>query len=103
MPLLAPVQVNYKETDAREDRRPTLRDIQGFSGAAQDASFVFLLYRPKEHSADPRLADVLQIELAASRRTPKGQTELGWDGACMRVLSRRTSGPQDRSTLRSRA
>lgn len=84
--VIAPAQTNYKETDKRENKRPTPADLQGGSGMAQTANAVLLLYRPAVHgmSAD----DVLEVDVALSRRTDRATIVLGWDGSRMRVFSR---------------
>lgn len=85
--VIAPVQTNYKEVDARATPKPTLRDLQGSSGPAQDGDFVFLIHRPGLTNPDPMCASVLEVELAASRRTERFTTQLGWNGSYMRVES----------------
>lgn len=80
IPIFAPAQVNYKDSDRRDAKSPTLADIQGSSSFAQDGNFVFLLHRPGLFDPDPALASVLQVELAASRRTDNFTTNLVWHG-----------------------
>lgn len=87
IPIIAPAQVNYKDSDKRESKAPTLADIQGGSSFAQDGNFVFLLHRPALFDADPSLAHVLQVELAASRRTKNFTTKLDWHGDFMAIDS----------------
>lgn len=89
IPIIAPAQVNYKDSDKRESKAPTLADIQGGSSFAQDGNFVFLLHRPALFDADPSLAHVLQVELAASRRTKNFTTALDWHGDMMAIDSPR--------------
>lgn len=69
VPVIAPAQCNYKEIDGRSEKRPELRDLQGASGMAQTANFVGLLYNPLLYFPDAK--PVLEVEFAASRRTPK--------------------------------
>lgn len=87
IPIIAPAQVNYKDSDKRESKAPTLADIQGGSSFAQDGNFVFLLHRPALFDPDPSLAHVLQVELAASRRTQNFTTKLDWHGEFMAIDS----------------
>jgi replicative DNA helicase len=89
IPIYAPAQVNYKETDKRENKAPTSADLQGASGFAQDANFLFLLHRPALFNPSPELAHVLQVELAESRRTAKFTARLDWHGELMGVDSLR--------------
>lgn len=87
--VLAPCQTNYKEVDARSTPKPTLRDLQGSSGPAQDADFVFLANRPGLTNPDPMLSDLIEYELAASRRTERFTVRMRWNGTYMRVESPR--------------
>ncbi len=95
--VLAPAQTNYKDTDKRDNKRPTPADLQGGSGMAQTANAVLLLYRPAVH--EPAADDVLEVEVALSRRTPRATVVLGWDGAHMRVYSRAAERAAARLTL----
>lgn len=94
IPIYAPAQVNYKETDKRENKAPTSADVQGASGFAQDANFLFLLHRPGLFNPAPDLTHVLQVELAESRRTAKFTTRLDWHGEFMGIDSQ---GRRDRA------
>lgn len=87
IPVFAPAQVNYKETDKRDSKAPTSADLQGGSGFAQDANFLFLLHRPALFDPNPDLAHVLMVELAESRRTPKFTARLDWHGQYMAIDS----------------
>lgn len=87
IPILAPAQVNYKESDKRESKAPTSADLQGSSGFAQDANFLFLLHRPGLFDPREDLAHVLQVSLAESRRTPKFDCRLYWHGEFMTIDS----------------
>lgn len=87
IPVLAPAQVNYKDTDRREQKAPTLADLQGGSGFAQDANFVLLLHRPAVFDPDPSLERVLQVDLAAARRCKNFTTRLDWHGEYMAIDS----------------
>lgn len=87
VPVLAPAQCNYKEIDARSDKRPELRDLQGASGMAQTANFVGLLYNPLLYYPDAR--PVLEVEFAASRRTPKWTALLAMQPDCQRLVTMR--------------
>jgi len=82
----APAQCNFKEIDAREDKRPQLRDIQGSSGPAQDANFVGLLYNPLVY--DPTAQPILEINFAASRRTPQWVAYLELQPKYQRLVNR---------------
>lgn len=72
--MLVPAQCNYKEIDARPDKRPDLRDLQGGSAMAQTADFVGLLYNPLLY--EPNAPKVLEVHWAATRRTPKWTAKL---------------------------
>lgn len=85
VPVFAPCQVNYKEVDARKNPRPTLRDLQGASGPAQDADFVGLVYRPGLSDPEPSKSQILELDFVACRRTDRFKTTLRWDGRHMRV------------------
>lgn len=85
--VIAPGQTNFKEVDARSVPKPMLRDIQGASGPAQTSDFLFLAHRPNMNN--PMEPDMLQLELAASRRTDRFTVDLNWAGQFMRVESSR--------------
>lgn len=99
IPVIAPAQVNYKDSDKRENKAPTLADLQGGSGFAQDANFVLLLHRPAVFDPDPSLERVLQVELAASRRCQNFTTRLDWHGEFMAIDSPMRRAAQDRPRL----
>jgi replicative DNA helicase len=85
--IWAPGQTNFKEVDSRAVQKPMLKDMQGASGPAQTCDFVFLGHRPNMNA--PEMPDILEIELAASRRTERFTTQLHWAGQYMRVESPR--------------
>lgn len=89
IPVIAPAQVNYKDTDKRESKKPTSADVQGSSGPAQDANFLFILHRPALFDPNPDLAYVLEVELAESRRTAPFIARLDWQGEYMGIDSHR--------------
>lgn len=89
MAVIAPCQTNFKEHDARSTPKPTLRDVQGSSGPAQAPDFVFLVNRPSQTNPDPMYQDVIEYELAASRRTARFTAQMRWNGTYMRVESAR--------------
>lgn len=89
MAVVAPCQTNFKEHDARSTPKPALRDVQGSSGPAQAPDFVFLVNRPSQTNPDPMFQDVIEYELAASRRTERFTARLRWNGQYMRVESPR--------------
>lgn len=89
IPIIAPAQVNYKDSDRRESKAPELADIQGSSSFAQDGNFIFLLHRPGLFDPDPALSSVLQVQLAASRRTENFTTNLTWQGEFQAIDSPR--------------
>jgi replicative DNA helicase len=82
--VIAPAQLNYKETDTRSDGKPTLRDYQGASAPAQTANFPMLLWRPHLHSpmADPR---ELWLLAPRSRRCAPFEAKLLWEGEYLSV------------------
>lgn len=96
IPVIAPAQVNFKETDKREQKRPMLADIQGGSSFAQDANFVLILHRPGVFDPSPSLERVLEVDCQASRRTAPFTEVLEWDGPRMRITS-----PQQRARART--
>lgn len=84
--VVATCQPNDKQIEDREDKRPTLRDLQGSSGMRQAADIVMLLYRPGQYSHTANA----EIELNApkARDLPAFRVTLGWDGSHQRVTSR---------------
>jgi replicative DNA helicase len=48
--MLAPAQANYKEVEARNDKRCELRDFQGASGMVQYGDFVATIYNERQYS-----------------------------------------------------
>lgn len=89
MAVFATCQTNFKEHDKRSTPKPALYDVQSSSGPAQDADFVFLVNRPSLTNPDPMLSDLIEYELAASRRTERFTTRMRWNGPYMRVESPR--------------
>lgn len=87
IPLIAPAQVNFKDTDKREQKRPMLADIQGGSSFAQDANFVLILHRPGLFDPSPHLERVFEVDCQASRRTENFTESLEWDGSRMRITN----------------
>lgn len=85
--VFAPAQCNFKEIEAREEKRPTLRDIQGASGPVQDANFVGLLYNDRMYN--PMAPAELEINFAASRRTPTWIARLAMRPSYQRLDNRR--------------
>lgn len=85
--IIAPAQCNFKEIEARDDKRPTLRDIQGASGPVQDANFVGLLYNDRMYN--PMAAPELEITFAASRRTETWIARLAMQPRYQRLENRR--------------
>ena len=91
--VLAPAQVNYKQTDQRggegsrstDAKAPTSADLQGGSGMGQTADFVIMLHRPALFN--PALPDRLELHIAESRRTDRHSIILDWRGAYFRVES----------------
>lgn len=83
VPVIAPAQVNFKETDRDQYRKPEARDVQNCSGAVQDANFFFVLHR------DRMTPQWLEVYLDECRRRAPGKCTLGLDGAHMRVFSPR--------------
>lgn len=90
--LVAPAQLNYKDTDKRTDGKPRLHDYQGGSGFAQTANFPLLLWRPALHnpSADER---EVRIICERSRRTAPFDVRLRWEGEYRRVTDWREESP----------
>lgn len=87
MAVVAMCQTNFKEHDKRSNPKPALYDVQSSSGPAQDADFVWLVNRPGLTNPDPMLQDLIQYELAASRRTERLTVNMRWNGSYMRVES----------------
>lgn len=64
--IVAACQLNDKTVEARQDKRPTLADLQGSSGMRQAADFIGLCYRPVMY--DPMAEDtLLQVNMAKAR------------------------------------
>lgn len=89
MAVIAMCQTNFKEHDKRSTGKPALYDVQGSSGPAQDADFVWLVNRPSLSNPDPMLSDLIEYELGASRRTDRFTVRMRWNGSYMRVESAR--------------
>lgn len=85
--IYALAQPNDKQIEDREDKRPQLRDIQGSSGIRQAADVIMLLYRPGQYSASA--GPELEVNLGKNKFGPIGLAMLEWEGAYVRVNSKR--------------
>ena len=85
--LIATCQPNDKQIEDREEKRPTLRDLQGSAGMRQAADLVILLYRPGQYNTAGPNVDV-ELNVAKARDIPAFRQMLGWDGTHQRVTSR---------------
>ena len=66
LPVIAMCQLNDKDVEKHNDKRPTLADLQGSSGMRQAADFIGLLYRAKMYGKAP-IGDPLELQFAKSR------------------------------------
>lgn len=82
--ILAPAQANYKEIDARADKRPELRDFQGASGMAQDADLAGLIYNERQY--DSSAQPILEIAWRASRYTAQFTSYLKYDPKTLAIM-----------------
>jgi replicative DNA helicase len=82
--VVSPVQLLPKVVEERRERRPELRDVQGFSGAGQDADYVMLAYRPAMYFGDAD--NRLELILAASRDSAPSTVTLYFHGPMMRIV-----------------
>jgi replicative DNA helicase len=82
--VVSPVQLLPKVVEERRERRPELRDVQGFSGAGQDADYVMLAYRPAMYFGDAD--NRLELILAASRDSAPSTVTLFFHGPMMRIV-----------------
>jgi replicative DNA helicase len=76
--VVAPAQLNSKQIAQRPDKRPTPYDLQGGSGMLQACDFALLAYRPGMY--DPNAPEVVELHVAASRRTATFTVHLEWRG-----------------------
>lgn len=81
-PVLALSQLN-RETERRNDRRPTLADLRESGAIEQDADVVMLLHLPDEE--DPTRLDLAVMK---NRHGPQGTVSLHRDGALARITGR---------------
>lgn len=81
--VIAAAQLNSKEIEAREDKRPTRRDFQGFSGLLNDAHLVALLFRERYYTDNA--PDVIDVEFAKNRSGPRFTSTLPWSGEITRI------------------
>lgn len=89
VPVIAPCQTNFKETDRRKNPRPRLRDVQGGSAMVQTSDFVGLVFRPAQHTPTPGKERVIEVDFQACRRTDAFTALLEWAGEFMLVSSPR--------------
>jgi replicative DNA helicase len=81
--VVAAAQLNSKEIEARDQKRPTRRDFQGFSGLLNDAHLIALLYREKYY--DENAPDLVEIEFVKNRSGPRFAVKLPWTGEITRI------------------
>lgn len=86
--VMATCQPNDKQIEDREDKRPTLRDLQGSAGMRQAADLAMLLYRPGQYAPGMGPSnDTLELNVPKARDLPVFRVNLKWDGAYQRLGS----------------
>lgn len=85
--VFATAQPNDKQIEARDDKRPQLRDIQGSGGIRQAADVIALIYRPGQYGASG--GDAFEVNLGKNKFGPTGLAVLRWEGSYVRVMSPR--------------
>jgi replicative DNA helicase len=85
--MLAPAQANYKEVEARNDKRCELRDFQGASGMVQYGDFVATIYNERQYSPDA--SPVLELNFQATRRTGKWTAFLDYDTRSLAIYEKK--------------
>jgi replicative DNA helicase len=83
--VYAMAQPNDKQIEEREDKRPTLRDIQGTGRIRQAADTIMLLYRPGQYDANA--GPEFEIHLAKNKFGSNTKVHLLWEGPFLRVTS----------------
>lgn len=87
IPILCLAQLN-RESEKRQDKRPTMADLRDSGAIEQDADAIMLLHRPYLHTPGGRAdheAEALEIFLVKNRHGKTGNITLGFYGRNGRI------------------
>jgi len=95
VPVMVLSQLN-RDTEKREDHRPTMADLRESGQIEQDAHVILLLYRPEVYGKDPK--GVMEIIVAKQKDGPCGAIQVGYRPWCGQIynLVRRDTGVMTR-------
>lgn len=87
MPVILVSQLN-RESEKRNDKRPTMADLRDSGSIEQDANVVMLLHRPEYYKPDDEsLRGKAEIIVAKNRNGPTGTVEMHFKRETMRFSS----------------
>lgn len=78
-PVMVLSQLN-RNTESREDHRPTMADLRDSGQVEQDAHLILLLYRPEYYKREPK--GVCEIIVAKQKDGPCGTASVGYRPHC---------------------
>lgn len=67
-----------RNTESRQDKRPTLGDLRNSGDIEQDADVVIFLYRDDYYNKETEDANTIELIVAKSRNTGQGQVKLAF-------------------------
>lgn len=67
-----------RNTESRQDKRPTLGDLRNSGDIEQDADVVIFLYRDDYYNKETEDANTIEVIVAKSRNTGQGQIKLAF-------------------------
>jgi replicative DNA helicase len=95
IPVVAAAQLK-RESEKRDNHRPTLADLRESGSLEQDADLVVLIHRQGYYDRDNReVQDQAELIVAKNRTGPTGTVTLSWDGPLMRFSNREYNDDDD--------
>lgn len=85
--VIVPCQLNYKDIEKRDDRRPELHDLQGSSGMVQAADLVVLMYRPGMYWPEKGSGMELIVPSGGSRHADGFTANAYWRGDVRQIAN----------------
>jgi replicative DNA helicase len=84
--MIAPAQANYKEVEARTDKRCELRDFQGGSAMVQFGDFVATIYNDQMYN--PSAGPTLELDFKKTRRCSRFTCYLDYDPKSLMIYEK---------------